>query len=101
MATDFDASDPKAVELQKIAAGRRKQLDQNVVKSLMNTVEGRSWVWRLLESCHIYHSSLDINNPQVTAFNEGERNVGLRVMAMVVGESELYMQMMKESKENG
>lgn len=98
----FDASDPEQVKLQKIAAGRRKQLDENVLRMLMGTTEGRSWVWRQLEACHIFATSFDPNNDRISAFNEGERNVGLRLLAMVIGASpEGYMQMMKESKENG
>lgn len=102
MAKTFDASDPEQVKQKKVDAGRRKQLDENVVKLIMGSVEGRSWMFRKLEACHIFGSSFDPNNPHITSFNEGERNVGARLLADIVSaSSDLYIQMMKESKEDG
>lgn len=49
---------------------------------LMNRREGRRFVWRLLQGCHLYdeHSA----GSGGAGFRAGERNVGLRLLADIV-----------------
>jgi hypothetical protein len=68
------------------------------IKWLMGTKRGRRIVWRLLERTGVYRSSFTGDNE--TFFREGERNVGLMLMAQI-NEScpESYTLMMKEKHE--
>ena len=93
----YDASDPKAIARAKSAAGRRKKADEDVVKAIMKTANGRSWLFRILEACHIFQPSIVIGQPDATAFREGERNVGLRLLQIVQRMTELYLVMIKEN----
>jgi hypothetical protein len=45
----------------------------------MSTIPGRAWVWGLLEACHVFATSHTANALN-TAFAEGERNIGLRIL---------------------
>ncbi|MEX0758019.1 MAG: hypothetical protein WD100_00440, partial [Tistlia sp.] len=55
---------------ERSAAGLRYMLEDR---------RGRDWLWSLLEGCRIWASSY--TGDQTTVFNEGMRNVGLRVLS--------------------
>lgn len=44
----------------------------------MSTKDGRAWVWDHLSQCGVFRTSFTQNALEVS-FNEGQRNVGLRV----------------------
>lgn len=77
----LDASNPKMVKNRKRRekrAAERKTLD---TKTVMSTKEGRRFVYGLLADCGIYKASFTAPNGLVLAFNEGSRNVGLKLLA--------------------
>jgi hypothetical protein len=46
------------------------------------TPNGRRVLWDLLSKCHVFQPSFKPGqSPEMTAFREGERNIGLQVMA--------------------
>lgn len=49
---------------------------------LMCHREGRRFMWRLLQSCRLYETGLA--GTSAAFYREGERNVGLRVLADIV-----------------
>jgi hypothetical protein len=58
---------------------------------------GRAWFYDFLSTCHIYQTSFT-PNALTMAHAEGERNVGLRLLADLVEASpDLYLQMLKEA----
>jgi len=62
----------------------------------MASIAGRSWMRELLEACHIFHASYT-GEALSTVFREGERSIGLRLLAGVMrAYPEAYIQMMKE-----
>lgn len=95
--SDFDANDPEAVQRQRVALGRQAAADRQVIKNLLSTEPGRSWFWRFLESCHCFSLSFDPDSDRISAFREGERNIGNRLLAdLVKSDPESYTLMMKE-----
>ena len=50
--------------------------------ALMSTQDGRALVWSQLTACGVFVSSFHTNE-LVTAFNEGQRNLGLQLLAHV------------------
>jgi len=42
--------------------------------------QGKQVLRDLLEFCHVFHSSYVVERPLDSAFREGERNVGLRIL---------------------
>jgi hypothetical protein len=76
-----DVGDPTHVNAKK----KRYELEQDRKKddflSVMNSVQGRAVLWRILEGCGIYSSSYfgDVNE---LLMNEGRRKMGLEILAM-------------------
>jgi hypothetical protein len=68
-------------------------------KWLMSHAKGRRIVWSLLEKAHVFQSSYTGDN--TTFFREGERNIGLFLMAQINEFCpDLYVQMVLEQNEN-
>lgn len=74
---------------------RRRELAD--VQFILNSVEGRRFYWRLMMRCGIFKSSMTGNN--TTFYNEGERNIGLLMMAdLNEADPEAYIKCLTESK---
>lgn len=97
---EFDASDEKAVNDRKSRLGRQRAADLQVVKNLLSTETGRSWVWRFLEFCHVYTQSFD-GEALSTVFNEGQRSVGNKFLIEITkADPDAYVAMMKEAADD-
>ena len=100
MSDSYDASDPVAENNLRRDARRIDRQDKDVLRKLMHTPEGRSWLYRKLETCHIYSSTFSAGQSDVTAFQLGEENIGKRLMLECQAASvDLYMKMIKERQE--
>lgn len=76
---------------------RKKELAD--MRLILETDHGRRFVWRYLEACHVFGSVFN-NSGSVTYFNEGRRDVGLKLMADVTeANDEALIVMMREAKE--
>lgn len=73
---EHDVEADKALSLER----RKQELDQ--IKWLMSHKPGRAIVWRLLDRAGVYRTSFSPNGSQ-TFFNEGQRNIGLFLLAEV------------------
>jgi hypothetical protein len=73
-----------------------KLLRQFAIRELLKTPQGRELLWWLLEIGK-YGTSPFTPDPQVTAFNCGEQNVGNRILAEIVEtEPAGFVQLMQE-----
>lgn len=83
---EFDPTDVALQVEQEELAKARAAVDLRIeigdFKWLMTQKRARRYVWRLLEQAGVFRSSFT-GDAQQTAFNEGQRNMGLRVLAMV------------------
>lgn len=80
----FDSGDQHQVETK---AKRLKVVAQTADQEFARMMEVpgfRAFVWRLLQRCHCYEQSADVTNANNTFFREGERNIGLGLMADVL-----------------
>lgn len=68
-------------QLKKLtdAQKRARQKDINDVRAILKTPEGRRYLRKLLGKCGIFRSSFTPNS-NLTAFNEGKRDIGLEVL---------------------
>lgn len=77
---------------------RRDELAE--LARFMSTPAGRRWLYNLLGFCHIYTSNFR-TNALAMAHGEGERNVGLFVVADLAEASpDMFLQMHKEMVTN-
>lgn len=96
----FDASDAAATDNAKREESRRSREDADVLRGLMHSKPGRAWLYRFLESCHIYSSTFAPGQSDVTAFSLGEENVGKKLMvAAIAASADLYVKMVKEQQD--
>lgn len=71
----------------------------NDLKWVMSNKRGRRFMFRLLERAGVWRLSFN-TNALTMAFNEGNRNEGLRLQALVTLHCpERFAEMLKESKE--
>jgi len=74
---------------------RRRELED--VAFILSSVEGRRFYWRRMRRCGINKSSFTGNN--TTFFNEGERNIGLLLLAdLEEADPEAYVKCLTEAK---
>lgn len=102
MATEHAMVKNAADEQQVKKAGRKENLKRKQeledMKALLDTPLGRRVVWRYLSICGVYQSSFTGNS--TTFFNEGRREVGLRLMADIMESNpDSYAKMVKESRQ--
>src|SRR6267154_4206594 len=96
----FDASDPAAAANAEREAARKARDDADVLRKLMFSKQGRGFLYRRLEMCHIYGNTFAGEETHVSAFQQGEENVGKRLMLEAMDASpDLYVQMIKEQRE--
>jgi hypothetical protein len=96
----FDAADPAAEDNAKRDAARTAREDTDVLRGIMHTKQGRAWLLRQLDACHINNSPFAAGQPDVTAYHLGEEAVGKRLLIAVMAASvDLYMKAIKESQE--
>lgn len=99
MTEPYNAGDAKAVREKAKQAKSADSDKKNVLVDLLASREGRLWMRDLLESCHIFQSSFGADALK-TAFNEGERNVGLKLLSDIMQSCpDKYVEMMKEKKD--
>ena len=99
--SNYDPLDLRGQEKAKAQRDLRERLDreneEGDVKWLMGNKRGRRVIWRLLDTAGIFRSSFN-TNAMAMAFAEGNRNYGLRMLAIVHSQCpELYPVMMKEN----
>ena len=92
----YDASDKEQVrQAQLVEEDIEKDID-----FVMSQPRGRRWVYRLLYDptlAHIESQSFVTGVSDATAFNEGARSVGARVLNEVKRQPKLYLQMLEEN----
>jgi hypothetical protein len=97
--TSYDASSRAHNRLAEKAAKVRAKQDEEVVKALMSTYQGRQYILSKLEAAHIFNTSFSRNALEM-AFNEGERNQGLALLVDIMRVCpDQYTQMMREDNE--
>lgn len=98
-AKKYDAGDPEAVAEKKASAKASAGARTDGLRQIMNSPNGRAWMWHLLEICHPFTTSCLAFSAQVY-FLEGERNVGLQVLADIQKKfPDQYLTMIKENQE--
>ena len=96
MSEVYNAANRAHIKAAVKAARLVERQRQEIISGIMSVASGRAWVLDLLEICHIFSTSFQSNALQ-TAFAEGERNIGLRLLNDVMSACpDQYVEMMRE-----
>lgn len=99
--SDYDPTDLRGLEHKKAEREARSRVQEKSeaedFKWLMSSKRGRRIVWRQLERAGVYRSSFNTNS-MAMAFAEGNKNEGLRTVALIHTHChELYSVMVREN----
>ena len=78
------AIDRKSIRRREKAVALANRQRGEVLISVMSTAPGRQWIWDILATCHIFHTTFAPGQPDVVAFAEGRRSVGLTLLADIL-----------------
>lgn len=98
--TDLGAAQEREAA-HKASAEQQLRFEVNDLQWLMSNKRGRRVMWRLLEQSGVYRLSFDPNSASVTAFNEGQRNYGLRHLALLLEHCGADYAAMLQERTNG
>jgi hypothetical protein len=96
-----DASDGRAVRKRQQDLRRVQRADADVLRKVMLSPAGRSWLWRKLEACRAFTPSYIPGNtsPQDALYYEGQRKLGLDLLSEVMlASTDLYLTMVRENQ---
>lgn len=94
-----NAADRKSIRAKEKVAQLAERARQDVLRNIMSTIEGREWMWNILSEAHIFRSTFNGDALQ-SAFNEGQRAVGLAILAdILIACPDQYIQAQRESHE--
>ncbi|HFL1447900.1 TPA: hypothetical protein ACG1QI_004301 [Enterobacter kobei] len=95
--TDFDEEELRIQnELKKNDLEQREKDD---IKFVMDSEQGRRVVWGLLERGQVFGTCFNVD-PNITAFNEGQRNLALVLFQRVMTHCpDQYLKMAAEASE--
>jgi hypothetical protein len=99
MSDDVDVSDRTQVRAARRSAAAEEREEGERLAAFLGQPIARRWMWRLLEACHTFSTSFD-DNPYRTAFREGERNVGIRILADIMRNCPHQYSVMTQEAEN-
>lgn len=92
----FDAGDKQQVNDRNRDLKRREYRRREYLHRIMGDQVGREWLWDILVRCHMNATSFT-GDPLTSAFNEGERNIGLQINADMQRFPAEYLLMLKEN----
>jgi hypothetical protein len=94
----LDDTDDKAAKAQATAQADAERTFIEDFKWLMSSPRGRRLMKWLLELTGVYRTSFN-NSGSITAFNEGQRNIGLALMAQLNDHClDRYVEMLNEQR---
>jgi hypothetical protein len=92
-----NAADRDAIKRAEVVNKTAREQELNDFRHIMQTPEGRRWMWRMLGVTGVFRTSFTGNS--TTFFNEGMRNIGLILMTdLNEACPERYQQMMNEAR---
>ena len=95
--TDFDEEELRIQNERK--KNDLEQREKDDIKFVMDSEQGRRVVWGLLEKGQVFCTCFNVD-PNITAFNEGQRNLALVLFQRVMTHCpDQYLKMAAEASE--
>ena len=97
--TDFGDEDEVAEATRKLQL--QQEVERAELEALLVLPAMRKFVWTLLSECGINNISFSGEDTHTTAFNEGMRNIGNKLIAMLDGvQPHTYMALYTEFRKD-
>lgn len=97
-----NAADPKQVNEAKDKERREANNLADDIHFLMTHKQGQRFIWKVLCECGVYKLSFDSRSGSNTYFNEGARDIGQKIIAMLTdAEPTYYPKLMIAAHEGG
>lgn len=94
-----NTGDEAQVKDQARLASNREKGKTAALRLLLGSKGGRDFIWDILVETHMFRTSFTGNN--TTFFNEGARNVGLKLLDQVMGaDKTVFQKMHKENNDD-
>jgi len=77
-----NAADESQVNNAKIKKQLLDDQNHNDLKFILDSAQGRRYIWRVLERCGVFKSSF-VTSSEIY-FNEGKRDIGLKILAEIM-----------------
>lgn len=91
------AASEKNIAKAKKQAAKDALIDKTVVVALMQTPDGRRWIWNKLGEARIFHEDETLDHA-ILAYRQGQRNLGLRLLMSVTANApDMYVRMTQEN----
>ncbi|TKU63362.1 hypothetical protein [Citrobacter sp. wls711] len=95
--TDFDEEELRIQNERKKHDLEQRDIDD--IQFVMGSEQGRRVIWSLLEKGQVFGACFNVD-PQITAFNEGQRNLALVLFQRVMTHCpDQYLKMAAEASE--
>lgn len=92
-----NAADENQIKIERERNKFKQDTEDNDLKFLLSTDQGRRFIWNMLEKCGVFKSSF--TGSSETFFLEGQRNIGLKLMSDIMRvDPESYLKMIKSNK---
>ena len=95
----YDSGDDEQVKTRKTKYQLRRETETEYLKQILATKGGRNFIWRLLETCGVFHS---VSNSDAIpmAINSGRRDAGLWALVEVfAADPAAFIKMQTENSE--
>jgi hypothetical protein len=93
-----NAGDPASVKQKTTAAKAREEQRLNGLRQIMDSRDGRLWMWHFLSRCGMF--TIDFNGNSRDYFNLGQRNAAMPIFSDIQQHCmDEYLLMVKESKD--
>lgn len=95
-----NAADEAQIKEADVQSKNRKNRDLDDLKYVLQSAQGRRFLWRLLGECRV-HNSIFNTNALTQSHSSGKQDVGHFIMGEIIrSDEDAFLRMMKESKEN-
>ena len=81
MADEYDTNDEAQVKERKTRAQLDQERDIAVLARVLDSAHGRHVIWAILEKAGIHRTSFAGEATHLTAFKEGQRDIGNQLLA--------------------
>ncbi len=92
-----NAADENQIKIDREKNKFKQDTEDNDLKFLLSSDQGRRFIWNMLEKCGVFKSSF--TGSSETFFLEGQRNIGLKLMSDIMRvDPDSYLKMIKSNK---